>query len=100
MTLRTQIFTLTDQLGNILTDGTNQLIANIQISDFGLTANASEIILHGHRTAWEVNTGSLTYTLTDGTNTLTDGTNTLIAKVSVEIPFLHAGPTENIVHGG
>lgn len=100
MTLRTQTFTLTDQLGNILTDGTNQLIANIQISDFGLTANTSEVMLHGYKTSFETNTGDLTYTLTDGTNILTDGTNQLIAKVNVSVPLLHAGPTETILHGG
>lgn len=94
---------LVDSEGNQLVDESgNELVANIQITDYGLSAESSKLILHGYSAAGEYNNSVLTYNLVDqdGNQLVDEGGNELVARVMFHARLLHAQETPNILHGG
>jgi hypothetical protein len=101
--LRNVSFNLVNQDGDQLVDESgNELVANVQLNDFEVSAYDSKTILHGPQPAGFYDVGYYPFWLTDESgNLLVDESgNELIARINVGLRVMHAGHSVTMVHGG
>lgn len=101
--LRNVSFNLVNQDGDQLVDESgNELIANVQLNSFEVSANSSNFILHGAVPAGHYGVGNYAFFLVDqtGSQLVDESGNELIARINLGLRILHASHSTSMVYGG